>query len=604
MGKTINWPAATINQILKGVETFDEVPKAGSDNPVESNGIEEKLTDIYGAAFVEKSASGDPIVITDGAANIPLASASFDITPVQDLNGYDHPWPPGGSINLLETNPNFTSVTQNGVTCTKNANGTYTLTGTATADTNFAAFAESITFSAGTYYVFLSSTAGGTVLLLDSNYSITQAGTFNVDSGNTRTLTPYLRVANGTTVNQTVYPIISETSISSANDFVPYSNICPIGGFTNATIVVADGETPIEQAQSIVQSGKADLVYPIASQITDTWGSYDAPWDVVNHFDNGDMVIQQHWATPNDMQFDAPEAIYYAGSSGLAAGTYHIPIGVAYGSGWTTDKSIQFTLTANMSADDQLFINFGTNADIDPTASRAWQVFGKGLTTVKQSGTTSNGTSGTSLGTIGATNAYTPNGQLNAISRAVYGYGRWSQSAYRQYVNNYGTAGNWWTAQNPWDRPPSNHASISSWLYNTSEAFRSILQEYPVVTAINTVEGSTEAYETTYDKVFLPSLQEMYITPQLANVEGVDWQYYKDLAAEAGLSGRFAQFGTYAILKKYSISNHSSAVYVRLRSAYRGHAHTAWFVNSYGLVGNWHACTAYRACPACIIQSN
>ena len=110
--------------------------------------------------------------------------------------------------------------------------------------------------------------------------------------------------------------------------------------------------------------------------------------------------------------------------------------------------------------------------------------------------------------------------------------------------------------------------------------------------------------ETTLDKFFLPSLQEMYITPQLAGVEGVDWDYYKDLAEEAGLTGKFQQGGTYPILITYQAGNTTNPVSVWLRSCNRGYASNAWYVYYDGNVGTSYASNTYRGCPACKILAS
>ena len=362
--------------------------------------------------------------------------------------------------------------------------------------------------------------------------------------------------------------------------------------------------------KELVDSGEAAHVLQVGDQITDSWEkaantSYVAPWDVVHHMPNGDVVLNWHYAIPDAIAFDAPEAIYYAPEGGLAAGTYHIAIGTKYGDGWLTDHNIQFTLTADMAADDQLYIDCGTNYANDVTNGRTWNVYAKGSTTSKQTGTTSNGTGGTLLGTIGATNAHKPEGNLNGISHVVYGYGRWSQSAIRQWLNSTAAANAWWTPQNPWDRPPSQHSSVRGFLAGLAQELQDILVPVDVVTALNTQEGFAEDTETTRDKIFLPSLEEMYITPQLADVEGVDWDYNKALAAEAGLTGKFAQYGTYEILKKYQVSSKTSAVNVWLRSCSRGYATYAWFVTNSGYV--YYGGSAYYAfggCPACIIKKS
>ena len=318
------------------------------------------------------------------------------------------------------------------------------------------------------------------------------------------------------------------------------------------------------------------------------------------------MYLKWHYAIPDGVPFDAPEAIWYAdGDNILTAGTYNIAIGSSYGNGWVVGQAIQFTLNNDMAEGDQLVINCGTDQNVNPTNGRTWNVYAKGSTTSKDTGTTSNGTDGTNLGTIGNVSAQKTNGLLNAISRVVYGSGRWSESAIRQYLNSDAAAGAWWVAKNPWDRPPSQASSLRGFCAGIDSDLLDIIEPVEVVTALNTVEGFADTTETTLDKFFLPSLQEMYINPQLAGVEGVDWDYYKDLAEEAGLSGKFAQGGTYPILITYQAGNTTNPVTVWLRSCSRGNANNAWLVNYAGDVNyGANAYYAFRGCPACKILAS
>ena len=96
----------------------------------------------------------------------------------------------------------------------------------------------------------------------------------------------------------------------------------------------------------------------------------------------------------------------------------------------------------------------------------------------------------------------------------------------------------------------------------------------------------------------------MYINPQLAGVEGEDWDYYKDLAEEAGLTGKFQQYGTYPILITYQAGSTTSPVGVWLRSVNRGNAYGAWFVYNTGYVNYTGAYSASRGCPACKILAS
>lgn len=377
------------------------------------------------------------------------------------------------------------------------------------------------------------------------------------------------------------------------------------------TDIIANGATAGDWAgiKKMVQHGAAEKRLPIGTQLVDTFtklaegNALNNPWDVVHHYANGDMALNMHFAFPDGMPFDAPEAIYYAPEGGLAAGQYYITIGTAYGDGWIAGRHINFTLTADMDEGDQLVLSTATDNKKDPTASMAWNVYAKGGTTSKQSGTTTESANGTELGSTSSIGTGYKNGNINSTQAVVYGYGRWSQSAVRQWLNSIAAAGGWWKPQNPWDRPPAQAATVRGFLACCSEDFVSILDEVDVVTAINTVEGSTDETETTRDKIFLPSKTQLYMNEQYTEDE--PWNYYKQLALEAGLSGRFQnQPAVYEVIKRYNLESQSSAVYAWLRSAYRGAAGSAWSVGSGGYVYGNGAYYAGRGCPACIIKKS
>ena len=70
-------------------------------------------------------------------------------------------------------------------------------------------------------------------------------------------------------------------------------------------------------------------------------------------------------------------------------------------------------------------------------------------------------------------------------------------------------------------------------------------------------------------------------------------QYYTYIATH-GLVAKYR--------RRFSVTNHSSAVVARLRSAYRGNSGYAWYVNSYGFLYYSNAAyTAYVSFPACVI---
>lgn len=363
----------------------------------------------------------------------------------------------------------------------------------------------------------------------------------------------------------------------------------------------------------LIRAGVAKSFLTVGDQITTAYSTddgqtYQAPWDV-KHIDDTGVYFGMHYAIPEDMQFDAPESIYYA-ADGLAAGTYHIAVGAAYGDGWKAGQNIQFTLAQAVPAGGQIFIDFATNKANDPTAGRAVKTYATiGAAEAIESATTSSGTGGTELGTIGVGD--TPqktNGNLNAISRAVYGSGRYSESAIRQWLNSDAAANAWWTPKNNWDRPPrATDLRRAGFLTRLPADFVKILDYIDVVVALNTAEGFGTDRETVRDRISLPSIENMYITPRRADAEAPAWDYYKALAQEAGLPGKFQQWQTYPILRAFNLTSANgnlAPVLVWLRSAFSGTASGAWFVNSSGSVDTYYAAAVLRSCPACKIKTS
>ena len=117
-----------------------------------------------------------------------------------------------------------------------------------------------------------------------------------------------------------------------------------------------------------------------------------------------------------------------------------------------------------------------------------------------------------------------------------------------------------------------------------------------VTTYTNTVQDGGTA-DITYDKVFLPSLEQMYINPQISG-EGNLHEYWK---RRSGSSTKLRQWGTYPRLIHYAVENHTSPQYVRLRSVHRGTAYNTWSVNSSGSVNNGNAFSAHRFSPLVVM---
>ena len=374
----------------------------------------------------------------------------------------------------------------------------------------------------------------------------------------------------------------------------------------------------LNEIHEIVRAGEAPNVFSFGDQImlnyNDGANDYVLPWDIVafGEFEEQDgeikpgMIVQSHYAM-QAVQFDSSEAIYVADTA-LSAGTYNFTIGTNWGSHCIAGKTYQFTTSVEVPAGGQIsvgrnnqFYTWGA-PDQSPTT---WKVFtfasNSAAEPLESNLELTEGSAGTSLGTLSSSTKYAASG-MNNLQRAAYGYNRWSQSANRQFYNSSAAAGAWWTPQNPFDRTPEQLATVRGFMAGFDEAFLNIIKPVKVVTALNTVtDGDIGTTEETFDTFFLPSLEQEYIVPQLAGVEGDYWPYWKE---RLGLSTPQIWYadGTNARHIRYAYNAKTNAQGCRLRSASRGGAYGTWAVYTAGNAGyGGTSAGAGRGCPACVI---
>ena len=373
------------------------------------------------------------------------------------------------------------------------------------------------------------------------------------------------------------------------------------------------------QIQQLVRLGLAQQYFKIGDQVEVNWTKnntvHKLPFDVVS-FDPvlkegvSDPVpglwLQSHYAM-DAVQFDASEAIYVT-TVALPAGTYNFTIGTTWGSNCVAGLVYQFTTTKEIPAGGQIAV--GKNNDwytwgAPDVLVENWRVHtfasNAATTPLESNLTLTEGSEGTALGSIASNTKYSESG-VNNLQRAGYGYNRWSMSAMRQYLNGAEAKGGWWLPQNPFDRAPQQLATLDGFLYGFDKDFLNAIGKIKVTTALNTVSDTDiGASEDTYDKFFLASLEQEYIVPQAAGVEGAYWPYWKE---RLGLDSPQIQGGSGANAHhiRYAYDARTSAQGCRLRSASRGGAGSAWYVYASGNAGyGGGAALAYRGCPACVI---
>lgn len=380
-------------------------------------------------------------------------------------------------------------------------------------------------------------------------------------------------------------------------------------GMSSSLGVLARAQTGVVEEmdyngiKAVVAAGNAPAVFPVGTQLVNTYTgkdgkAYDCPWDVVKADDIAEgetgttapaMVLQMHYASLEDIQFSAYQAFYVVQESGLAAGTYNVKMGLDWGTNVKNGTTYQFTLTKNAPAGARL-TGFYNAPDTAPANWKVYVYKDQQKSELLETCNVSAGDAGMNLGTFLAK----PNGNLNGLHPVGYGDNRWWKSAYRQYLNSDLPAKQWWQPQDEWDMKPDQADTVPGFLAGFSDDFKAALTRTKVVTYGNTVTDDGSAV-VTYDKVFLPSLQEIYCSPQVSG-EGTYWPYWKE---RTGAKTPQAPWKTYPLRITRDLAQRTVGRGVRLRSAHRGNGRSVFSVGSSGLVTSWDGASAIRSAPAC-----
>lgn len=341
-------------------------------------------------------------------------------------------------------------------------------------------------------------------------------------------------------------------------------------GFTayNSNGDLITGSAAVSSWAELQQKVRADDMSDISigDQYTCEQGSGELTWDVIgknidtpaNHNLSHALTLRVHNILPDNLEFDAPEAFYACQTSALNAGTYY------YNSGGTNYK---FTLTQSVPVGGQLVCT--NNATLYSYAS------GSSTTPIEIVSVTS-GSSGTNLGTLALN---TRSGNLNTDYRRQYGSNDWKESAIRQWLNSDKPAGQWWTPQNPWDRPPAYADTANSFLYDLDPEFLGVIGKTQVTTKyFDTSTGALNGTYTTEDYFFLMSVSQ--VNSRYSD-EGTKYTPYSDNVSR----------------KMYK--NGSATTYC-LRSPNSSESYYVYRVDSDGNMGSHgYARGSYGVAPAC-----
>ena len=216
-----------------------------------------------------------------------ISPLMVDIDYIQDLHGYSKPWAGGTGKNIIGDYAIKSSATSTDITATKQDDGsTYVLSGTAVAQQDvyllaagsyaiepgeYTVFAKTGTGIATTNnYFYISLYNGSTTRYLGAGGSY-QSQTFTVASDEViRGI--FVRIGAGVNVSgKVVEPMLVKGS--SATSYEPYSNICPITGWSNAKVTRTGKNILASPFRStsideVVATHLGDGVYEISGQNT------------------------------------------------------------------------------------------------------------------------------------------------------------------------------------------------------------------------------------------------------------------------------------------------------------------------------------------------
>ena len=199
------------------------------------------------ADAIERTTSGDIVTITDGGDNIPVKELVVGIEPVQDLHGQANPYPAGGGKNIgklsssnignyqkldvsfTETGAVFTPTGTYGrmnFTFQVTVGLDYTVSFDALADTDYRRVFYGTDADAWTNTEY-----GNEIIPSGTLTHITKTFT----ATDTLFVVGFYVSGSGSTGTETISNFQLEQG-SSATSYAPYSNICPISGWSQAVV--------------------------------------------------------------------------------------------------------------------------------------------------------------------------------------------------------------------------------------------------------------------------------------------------------------------------------------------------------------------------------
>lgn len=193
--------------------------------------VGDEVTDLkshINSLWVTDTASGAIASFPDGANDIPVKDLTVAIEPVQDLHGQSSPYPAGGGVNKCYDAASHLFPRGDGLTIVENAD---TFTAYAKVSKNTDCVFSCATSPYRTIAFGFESVPAVGVTCHQLAYTTLTSTSYKFNSG----AYEYVGFYYGATGHENTNVMIEEGS--SASSYAPYSNICPISGWTGANVV-------------------------------------------------------------------------------------------------------------------------------------------------------------------------------------------------------------------------------------------------------------------------------------------------------------------------------------------------------------------------------
>lgn len=308
---------------------------------------------IYGVvAYVPrvlKTASGSVITVYD-ALSKAVESLVVDINAVQNLNGYDNPWPAGGGKNKFDVSK---MVNTSGITIN---NGVISVTGNA--KNSGKKLSELADLTVGETYILTANTTGTENIIYLYGTGANVSWAFGTSKTITQEMLDALVMFYGgaNTTSQISNFMIRLASVTDAT-YAPYSNICPISGWSNVNVYreaqYDAGATPYAtiNLNGTVYGGSLDVTTGVLTVThhfatyngSENWSSgtnYYVLFSQPNSTGNNDLTQIANWLKAGGSSHYTTYGCYRAQANGaICVGTI--------GSPWSSVSDFKTALATN-----------------------------------------------------------------------------------------------------------------------------------------------------------------------------------------------------------------------------------------------------------------